>query len=406
MDLTTRVLRTWLCSVVFLDIVGYSQHPVSRQLEIKKRFNDSVSDALRTMPTDDRLILDTGDGAALCFFGDPEQALYCAIRLRDGFSGGVGWPDNRMQVRFGINLGPVKLMRDVNAQLNAIGDGINDAQRVMAFADPDQILISRSFYDVVERLSEDNHRLFQYLGTRNDKHAREHGIYAVITPGGTADITVVRAADAEVESSATDNAVPGSERDEVYRTSIIDITSVAQVSDPDVAQPFNGPAPVWEPATLDAVAKQLARYAGPLARIMVAKDAKQTAHLNELYARLADRLSSEDDKLRFLASQAALSQPAMRNPNPAAQSAAGRPHDAGGASTMGLSKAVIEAARAKLVRYVGPIATVMVARAARAAESESDFYLRLVDFIESEADKSEFIREVGAGAQKAGLGSV
>jgi hypothetical protein len=51
MELTTRVHRTWLCSVVFMDIVGYSKHPVSWQLDIKKRFNGSVSDAIQKLPS-------------------------------------------------------------------------------------------------------------------------------------------------------------------------------------------------------------------------------------------------------------------------------------------------------------------------------------------------------------------
>jgi hypothetical protein len=50
----------------------------------------------------------------------------------------------------------------------------------------------------------------------------------------------------------------------------------------------------------------------------------------------------------------------------------------------------MDAARAKLVRYVGPIATVMVTRAARAAENEADFYLKLANFIESEPTAPSF----------------
>ena len=54
-------------------------------------------------------------------------------------------------IRMGVNLGPVRLVKDLNAQLNIIGDGINVAQRVMSFSDPGQLLVSRSFYEVVRR---------------------------------------------------------------------------------------------------------------------------------------------------------------------------------------------------------------------------------------------------------------
>ena len=36
-----------------------------------------------------------------------------------------------LRVRTGVNLGPVKLVKDLNGSLNAIGDGINAGQRIM-----------------------------------------------------------------------------------------------------------------------------------------------------------------------------------------------------------------------------------------------------------------------------------
>ena len=39
-------------------------------------------------------------------------------------------------VRLGVNLGPVRLVKDLNGQMNIIGDGINVAQRVMSFSRP------------------------------------------------------------------------------------------------------------------------------------------------------------------------------------------------------------------------------------------------------------------------------
>jgi hypothetical protein len=70
-------------------------------------------------------------------------------------------------------------VRDLNAQLNIIGDGINVAQRVMSFAETGQLLVSRSFYEVVSCLSKDYESLFGYVGARTDKHVREHEVYVV-----------------------------------------------------------------------------------------------------------------------------------------------------------------------------------------------------------------------------------
>ncbi len=170
--------RTVICSVVFLDIVAYSEKPVSEQSQLKERLNEFLAEALSDVAPNDRVILDTGDGAALSFLGDPEDALFASLSLRDA----IGLPqmeEPELQVRIGINLGPVRLVKDLNGQLNIIGDGINVAQRVMSFAAPGQILVSRSYYEVVSRLSKDYEQLFHYEGARTDKHVREHEVYAI-----------------------------------------------------------------------------------------------------------------------------------------------------------------------------------------------------------------------------------
>jgi class 3 adenylate cyclase len=164
--------RTLVCSVLFLDIAEYSKKPVSEQLQLKQAFNQALSQALEQVASRDRIILDTGDGAAVTFMGDPEDALFAAITMRD-MTAALG-------VRMGVNLGPVRLVKDLNGQMNIIGDGINVAQRVMSFAGPGQLLVSRSFYEVVSCLSRDYASLFHHEGARTDKHVREHDVYSVV----------------------------------------------------------------------------------------------------------------------------------------------------------------------------------------------------------------------------------
>lgn len=174
-----RTTRTLIASVLFLDIVEYTRKSVADQFRIKEDFNRLVYELVQRIPEDDRIIVDTGDGAALGFLADPEEVLAIAIELRDTLeeNGHRNHPD--LYVRMGINLGPVKLVADMNGRENLIGDGVNDANRVMGFAKGDQILVSRSFYDVVSRLSGENQGLFKYQGIHKDKHRREHEIYEV-----------------------------------------------------------------------------------------------------------------------------------------------------------------------------------------------------------------------------------
>jgi class 3 adenylate cyclase len=182
--------RTFICSVVFVDLVGYSKKSVAEQISVKDRFTALLSDSLKDIAVNDRIILDTGDGAAMSFLGDPEDALFVGMTLRDAMKdsdaseGALGRDEDDDAgpgglIRIGINLGPVKLVKDINGHPNIIGDGINVAQRIMSFAKPGQIVVSRSYFDVVSVISDAYAKLFHYEGSRTDKHVREHEIYVV-----------------------------------------------------------------------------------------------------------------------------------------------------------------------------------------------------------------------------------
>jgi len=171
-----RGTRTFICTVVFIDIVEYSKKSVAEQMRVKQLLTDLLAKSLDEVPGKDRIILDTGDGAAVNFLGDPEEGLYLALALRDAMAAAT---DDALKLRTGINLGPVRLIKDINNQPNIIGDGINVAQRVMGFADVNQVLASRSYYEVISTLSADYAELFSFEGARTDKHVREHEVYAL-----------------------------------------------------------------------------------------------------------------------------------------------------------------------------------------------------------------------------------
>ena len=164
--------HTRVCSVLFIDIVGYSRKTVAEQLVMRRACNDLIAESLGATEDSDRVILDTGDGAAVTFLGAPETALFVGLRTRDMAT--------TLAVRMGVNLGPVRLVHDLNGQVNVVGDGINVAQRVMSFCDPGELLVSRSFYEVVCRLATDYVNLFVPHGEHTDKHDRKHEVYTVV----------------------------------------------------------------------------------------------------------------------------------------------------------------------------------------------------------------------------------
>jgi class 3 adenylate cyclase len=174
-----RINKTSICSIVFLDIIDYTKTPVSEQIEVKNQFNEFINIALKDVAQNDRIIIDTGDGAAIAYMGSPEDALFMAMSIRDGILKNNATNLKSMLVRMGINLGPVRVVKDINGHPNIIGDGINVAQRIMNFAKPNQILVSRSYYEVTSRLTQEMSKMFDYSGMKQDKHVREHEVYSV-----------------------------------------------------------------------------------------------------------------------------------------------------------------------------------------------------------------------------------
>src|SRR4051812_11842836 len=200
MEESRKLDRTWLCSIVFSDIVNYSSQSVELQMKWKRYFNDVLAEVLRSVPTDDRIVLDTGDGAAICFLGEPEVALLSTLSMRRAFVDHAPQNGASPRIRLGINLGSVKIVRDINGNLNALGDGINVAQRIMSFAAPNQVLVSQSFFEVVSRLSDDYKALFRYDSVRRDKHVREHVVYEV-TPASPGTSSAAKTESVVEESS-------------------------------------------------------------------------------------------------------------------------------------------------------------------------------------------------------------
>jgi tetratricopeptide (TPR) repeat protein len=177
-----RMERTWLSSVVFMDIVGYSSRSVDEQMRWKLQFNDCLTAAIKDVPPEERVMLDTGDGAAICFLGAPEAAMFAALDVWHTLISGERDQPGGPSVRIGINLGPIRLVKDINGAWNAIGDGINDGQRIMSFAAGNEILVSQSFYDVISRISDDYKEFFHWKGVARDRHVREHRVFTLFPP--------------------------------------------------------------------------------------------------------------------------------------------------------------------------------------------------------------------------------
>jgi len=348
--------RTLICSVVFVDIVDYSKKTVAKQLAIKSWFNELLGQALASTATEDRIILDTGDGAAVCFPGDPEEALFTANSLRVSLLE-RDYPE--LSFRIGINLGPVKVVKDINGRPNIIGDGINVAQRVMSFADPNQILVSRSYYEVVSCLSDEYLRLFHYQGVRQDKHVRSHEVYEVFisAPGPQDQAEPARVA---VPPAAAEGATAGG------RT----------VSE-------------FEPSLLTAMAASLAKHIGPIATVLVQKTARRSASREELVRALADAIPIPERRAEFLGDAGAGAAPAKRDA-PVAGAPSPPPHALQHAATA-IRPELVARAEHLLAQHIGPMAKILVKKAAQSARGRKDFVAALSNAIDDDKNRAAFL---------------
>jgi eukaryotic-like serine/threonine-protein kinase len=150
------------------------------------------------------------------------------------------------------------------------------------------------------------------------------------------------------------------------------------------------PPPGWDEALLQNVVQQLARFVGPLAKVLVRKAAARTKDLDGLYGQLASELDSDDDRRAFLAARAsarpavaAVSRGGPSTPQPSVRIG----HD-------GVINAdVVDRAARELAPYLGPMAKVIATRTATRALSRHQFYLLLAEELDP-SDRGGFLRAV------------
>jgi TolB-like protein/class 3 adenylate cyclase len=147
-----------IAHVLFIDIVGYSKLPINRQSELLQQLNQIVraTEQFRRAEAADKLVrLPTGDGMALAFFSSPDAPVKCALEISKAVGESLPPAGEKvrqagalaLQLRMGINSGPVDAVPDVNDRSNVAGAGINMAQRVMDCGDAGHILLSRRVAD-------------------------------------------------------------------------------------------------------------------------------------------------------------------------------------------------------------------------------------------------------------------
>ena len=248
--------------------------------------------------------------------------MYFALNLRDAVRAQT---DSTVpyNIRTGINLGPIKIVLDVNGDKTTLGEGINCAARIMDFAGAGQIYVSRSFYEVVGCLSQEYAELFSYLGKKADKHVREFEVYEVAPARNRPTVPAALQNDDQNgnRNGKWDAAVLQSRIERrteaigpmariVVRRAALNCDSLEEL-DQALAAPDIQVMPVnhdilaadtgFDPALLDKAERLLSQQLGPIAAILVKRAAANASDAADLARLLAAELANEHEQRTFLA---------------------------------------------------------------------------------------------------------
>ncbi len=162
--------------------------------------------------------------------------------------------------------------------------------------------------------------------------------------------------------------------------------------------------PSWLAEMMPDVQVALSMQIGPMARLLLRNAAAQAVDADDLCDKLMPHITSELGRTQFADSVRAIKKKlgvgtltptrtrlATSGALPAQDSSR-----VAGQTVLPLSTAIMELAEQKLVAYIGPIARVVVKRAAKSTTDVQQFYLLLADNLASEQERARFLKEVGA----------
>lgn len=132
------------------------------------------------------------------------------------------------------------------------------------------------------------------------------------------------------------------------------------------------PSPMPDAAQLGAIEALLVEHLGPIARLVVRDAARRSADTKSLVTRIANEALEPDDRDTFLAQAQALLPPR------------GAP----------MAEHMTEKARLLLTRHIGPVAAVLVRRAAARATHREAFFTELVDQAGEDTDSELLLAQL------------
>lgn len=147
----------------------------------------------------------------------------------------------------------------------------------------------------------------------------------------------------------------------------------------------------WEPEVLKTVEVNLAQHIGPLSRVLVKKAARKTANVAELTELLARFIPEEHERTAFLSHTQQVHPSETRS---AAASPAPTPAPASSGVQSNIDADTLRSVERALALYVGPMAKILVNKAARQANDLEQLCELLTTELNDPAQRHAFRRAV------------
>ena len=148
----------------------------------------------------------------------------------------------------------------------------------------------------------------------------------------------------------------------------------------------------WEEATLAPVQAALARFMGPMAKVLVRQAAKKCTELPDLVSLVTQDIPSAVDRARFL--EMLHHQTGHSTSGSGAQTLRATGGVTGSQVKQALAAPLIERATLVMTRHMGPIAKIIVKKSAAKAASAEQFVALLAQELPEGPQRTQFIAEL------------
>ena len=150
-------------------------------------------------------------------------------------------------------------------------------------------------------------------------------------------------------------------------------------------EPTTGPRDIpFDPALMERMEADLARRIGPIAPMVVRTAARNSTNVRTLCEMIAKEISGDKERMGFLRTFASGEPPNRPVSQPVAEPEL--------ATLQKFSVETLHKTETQLARHIGPIAKVVVKRAAGKARDEAELYLLIAEEIEDPRERKAFVR--------------